>query len=110
MTRILADVLAGALAKFALFDPRHESAGRSLVAALDPADREAMEIGLLLAEVERRYGPDGQVTLSRASQAHDNVWSASAWDRESDDYFAQAYGPTAHAALTALLEQLEDRP
>lgn len=72
-----------------------------VVAAIPERERDALSVGLLLADIHERL-PGVWLDL-RWSLRH-SYWQASSVSTEGDS--TEGIGPTPHAALTALLERL----
>jgi hypothetical protein len=117
VTRTLADILAAALrvhlhqwtddnpggrsAEGDVCDP--EECAPAIVAALDPADRESLETGLLLRRVEARM-PES-THLCASDDTGEAGWTVEvAWADGIVEH--EACRPTLHAALAELLARL----
>ena len=81
-----------------------------VLGSLTPGEAEALEVGLMLADVEARgwhtttavlWGTDDE----GGGPVGYNVWGAAPFGR-----YASADGDTLHAALTALLKKLPEVP
>ena len=93
----------------------------AILDAMSVADIETLEVGLLLAEVERRIGTDARWDLFQhfrydldASPMGPETTNSTGYGAQIDDLgngydviLASPY-PTPHAALTALLEKLPE--
>ena len=79
------------------------SAVDALLDELGPEMVERLEVGLLLAEVERRRRGGGVISIS----AHDGYWYVHISDGPEAGIVFQ-WGTTPQAALTALLASLEE--
>jgi len=105
-----------------LSDLLHDTYGYAPVFdAMSDADIEKLEVGLLLAEVERRIGKDARWDLFQhfrydpdASPMEPETTNYIGYGVQIDDFgngyeviSASPY-PTPHAALTALLEKLPE--
>lgn len=103
--RSLVDIIAQAITEAADPDvPGIHAEAMAITVALPPADREALSIGLLLAEVDRRL-PRGFWELWRHHRDPESYgMEASVAD---DGPVMYSTGDTPHAALAALLAQLE---